>query len=381
TKETPQPDTNEGRFTFSCTSNAVLRTDYICVVYLPDVQTRPRMRIWNSSFSDSIEVRGVSSLNEVLDHVRNDYHVPPSVPLNIALVEDGTIVDDDEYFGTLARNSELVFLSPWEKFNPWLRKLRDAFSRDPQISSMERVVGDFLSQKREAKTKLLNSYVSRLPVNRSLNSREEDPSWFQGLPGRFKSKDQVMKDRARSRMRNYLRETKEYLRNRYSVNEKEVQFSFSIIRELTDMLKERDYHGHYFNREELARDLRLCDSHGSFKCQGPFNSDICSYVDHQINPYDNRESLILFQNWNLDHGIEKSRTILPGMIQAMKSCMTKGFILNTLYFFNLLFTTVNLKLVHTVCHDKTGHKTKQLDSSNFFVGDQKISRSGNGIRA
>ena len=39
---------------------------------------------------------------------------------------------------------------------------------------------------------------------------------------------------------------------------------------------------------------------------------------------------------------------------------------NTAYFYSLLFTRRNLKLVHIVCHDKQEHLAAKCDTKMFF---------------
>ena len=41
--------------------------------------------------------------------------------------------------------------------------------------------------------------------------------------------------------------------------------------------------------------------------------------------------------------------------------------LNLEYFYELLFTRKNLKLVHIVCHDKQEHLHKKCDENNMFI--------------
>jgi hypothetical protein len=40
---------------------------------------------------------------------------------------------------------------------------------------------------------------------------------------------------------------------------------------------------------------------------------------------------------------------------------------NTAYFYGLLFTRENLKLVHIVCHDKQEHHAAKCDKKKYFV--------------
>ena len=41
--------------------------------------------------------------------------------------------------------------------------------------------------------------------------------------------------------------------------------------------------------------------------------------------------------------------------------------LNTDYFYTLLFTRENLKLVHIVCHDKQEHSSKKCIKNKFYL--------------
>ncbi|XP_014209418.1 DNA fragmentation factor subunit beta [Copidosoma floridanum] len=99
----------------------------------------------------------------------------------------------------------------------------------------------------------------------------------------------------------------------------------------------------------------LCDERGEFRCNGVWNRDVCLFTDkHRINPYRSKEELILFSTWNLDHKIERSRTIVPQLLEASRN--DELFEDKVIEFYNNLFTVKNLKLVHIVCHDKGSHK-------------------------
>ena len=64
--------------------------------------------------------------------------------------------------------------------------------------------------------------------------------------------------------------------------------------------------------------------------------------------------------------IEKSRTIFPSMVRAAEEC-PKGSRLNWEYFFQLLFTRVNLKLVHISCHIKGEHGGCECQKRQFYT--------------
>ncbi|XP_063989650.1 DNA fragmentation factor subunit beta [Diachasmimorpha longicaudata] len=99
----------------------------------------------------------------------------------------------------------------------------------------------------------------------------------------------------------------------------------------------------------------LCDSRGEFRCEGVWSGNGCGYGDrHRINPYRSREELILFSTWNLDHKIERSRTLVP---QLLKHCEEETIPENIVFgLYDNLFTVKNISLVHIVCHDKGSHK-------------------------
>ena len=63
--------------------------------------------------------------------------------------------------------------------------------------------------------------------------------------------------------------------------------------------------------------------------------------------------------------IERSRTIVPALIEAVEKC-PKSKEINVDYFYQLLFTRNNLKLVHIVCHDKQVHCNKKCDTHSIY---------------
>lgn len=74
--------------------------------------------------------------------------------------------------------------------------------------------------------------------------------------------------------------------------------------------------------------------------------------------------------------IEKKRTVVPALIEALENHKSTEINLN--YFYQLLFTRENLKLVHIVCHKKGAHNllcdTKKMfrKSSNTKKGTQEV---------
>lgn len=51
--------------------------------------------------------------------------------------------------------------------------------------------------------------------------------------------------------------------------------------------------------------------------------------------------------------IEKGRTVIPALIEVLHNHKCTN--VNLDYFYRLLFTRENLKLVHIVCHNKGAH--------------------------
>lgn len=69
--------------------------------------------------------------------------------------------------------------------------------------------------------------------------------------------------------------------------------------------------------------------------------------------------------------MERSRTVIPALFEASRMASTSGCSINVNYFYNLLFTTVNLKLVHIVCHDKGQHDSAKCDLK-FYLENKQV---------
>ncbi len=54
-------------------------------------------------------------------------------------------------------------------------------------------------------------------------------------------------------------------------------------------------------------------------------------------------------------------------MDAAQKVPPTGSRLNWLYFYSLLFTRHNLKLVHPVCHDKGEHTDMKCDPKKVFI--------------
>jgi DNA fragmentation factor beta subunit len=68
--------------------------------------------------------------------------------------------------------------------------------------------------------------------------------------------------------------------------------------------------------------------------------------------------------------VEKSREILPTLGEVVKKCPKQSEV-NWHYFYDLLFTKKNLKLVHIACHVKGIHAGKKCDKKQFYKAKKK----------
>ncbi|XP_046759052.1 DNA fragmentation factor subunit beta isoform X4 [Gallus gallus] len=236
----------------------------------------------------------------------------PLAGSRLCLYEDGTELSE-AFFRTLPPQTELVLLRPGESWPGCCgdveRFLAALCSRtDAVVEAARRLLEDERAPRRQ---RLLADLIHNLSGDSAAERRDEDGKWFEA-------------------------------RDAYK----------RILDLMSDKLKSVKYNGSYFDRTEEEAAMRLCTKEGWFSCQGPFDRDDCP-CKHSINPYTNRESRILFSTWNLDHIIEKKRSVVPELAEAVKT--RDGREVNWEYFYQLLFTMNNLKLVHIACHKKTNH--------------------------
>ncbi|XP_044308298.1 DNA fragmentation factor subunit beta isoform X2 [Varanus komodoensis] len=267
----------------------------------------------------------------------------------LCLYEDGTEVTED-YFQKIPENSELVLLAPGEDWHGYVSEIQrflHAFSTQAD-AVIQAARGLLSSEEAPGRQKLLADLIQNLSENISAETRDEDESWFEGVESRFKTKSSYMRYSCESRIRAYVQEVSSYA----SAIHPPVQAKFKqIVQTMLEKLKLERYNGCYFDRSE-SKKVCLCTPEGWFSCQGPFDAAGCQ-GRHSINPYGNKESRILFSTWNLDHIIEKKRMVLPTLAKAIEGC--EGREVDWEYFYRLLFTVENLKLVHVACHKKGTH--------------------------
>lgn len=240
---------------------------------------------------------------------------------------------------------------------------------------------------------------------------EDHPEWFDGVDGKKSQKEEVMRMKSRDRIKGYFYKTKDELCKSliYRSNAKGRKIIDDLLSDFFLFLNGVDYFECLFDRSHANKFIpnvndetdakaivkrrrinaetkikikesslfddyvvSLCNDQGFFDCHGVWNSDKCSYK-HRINPYASKESLILFQIFNLDHQIEISRSIFPSILKNVeKLCDDKEIMcekhkktcneLSILTYFQEIFTINNLKLVHIICHDKGTHEIESNGS-------------------
>ncbi|XP_061041060.1 DNA fragmentation factor subunit beta isoform X2 [Eubalaena glacialis] len=287
-------------------------------------------------------------------------HLQLPVPgSSLCLYEDGTELTGD-YFWSVPDDSELVLLTAgqtWQGYASDISRFLSVF-QEPHTELIQAARQLLSDERAPLRQKLLADLLGTVSENIAAETRAEDAPWFEGLESRFRNKSGYLRYSCESRIRSYLREVtsgaslvvmearEEYLR---------------VVGAMCQKLQAARYNSSYFDRGAKAS-RRLCTPEGWFSCQGPFDVDDCA-SRHSINPYSNRESRVLFSTWNLDHVIEKKRTVVPTLAAAIHDA--EGREVDWEYFYRLLFTSENLKLVHIACHKKTTHRL-HCDPSRIY---------------
>ncbi|KAM4703139.1 DNA fragmentation factor subunit beta [Rhinophrynus dorsalis] len=290
------------------------------------------------------------TLKDLLKKGCEKFQLPLS-STRVCLYEDGTELNNDEYLKTLPDNTVLVFLTAEQTWHGYITDIGHFLNELYKIKTniVETAQKMLLGENAPEKQKMLADFIHNLKGNIVAETRDEDEQWFEGIESRFKDKSSYMRFSCASRVRSYVKE----VQNHSDTVGPEARDEYKIITNtMCSALKAANYNGCYFDRTEQEAN-RLCNQDGWFKCQGAFDIDACAST-HSINPYSNRESRIVFSTWNLDHRVEKKRTIIPRLEQAIRERKENQDI-NWEYFFNMLFTRENLKLVHIACHKKSAH--------------------------
>ncbi|XP_033642592.1 DNA fragmentation factor subunit beta-like [Asterias rubens] len=306
-----------------------------------------------------------STLNEVIDKGCTKLKIQ-KLGAQVYLELDGTLVEDEDYFHLLVPDTVLVLC---ERGKTWkcdpislpvlIQQILDRLSR----TNYQKEVDHILSTSPSEIKRLLVEFTTSQKGNINAEDRNEDPAWFGGMDQRYKTKSQVMFDKAKDRVRGYFTKTKDTLKlSKENFSQASLVHYELVLKELRDTLKANKYHGFYFERNCKHED-RLCDENGWFQCEGRYNLDECSDA-HLINPYSTKDNLTFFSSWNLDHVIEKQREVIPRLGDAIQNCPINKQV-NVKYFYELLFTRQNLKLVDIRCHDKGIHHGRVAKSKLY----------------
>ncbi|XP_046280437.1 DNA fragmentation factor subunit beta isoform X2 [Marmota monax] len=329
----------------------------------------------------------------------------------LCLYEDGTEVTED-YFPGLPDDAELVLLTEGQTWQGYVSDISRFLSmfHEAQAGVIEAARQLLSGERAPLRQKLLADLLHTVSQNIEAETRAQDPPWFEGLESRFRNKSGYLRYSCESRIRSYLREVSSCSRVLGAEAREEY---LRILGAMCQRLRSAQYNGSYFDRGAEAGS-RLCTREGWFSCQGPFDLDSCA-SKHSINPYSNRESRVLFSTWNLDHihpglsvvlkqfhaaacllfpnrvgcvhldsahvtpargwmtgdRIEKKRTIVPTLAEAIQE--QGGREVDWEYFYSLLFTSENLKLVHIACHKKTTHKL-ECDPGRIYRSQKRPKR-------
>ncbi|XP_072035374.1 DNA fragmentation factor subunit beta-like [Amphiura filiformis] len=272
---------------------------------------------------------------------------------SVCLESDGTEIDED-YFQTLPPNEVLVLVTAgnsWQGVDVLQSHISSALGMF-KAGNLNEQIQDFFEQENASELyRLMMEFANSQRSKPEAETKNDHPDWFQDIEPRFKTKSDVMQERAKSRIRSYYAKTKEILFEDLKTEAKR-KAAVMVLDYFQAQLREDQYKGVYFVRTASKKE-RLCNEDGWFPCQGAYDESKC--VDHHvINPYGTKEHMVLFSTWNLDHVIEKSREVIPTLSTAIQRC-PKGKEINWPYFYELLFTKKNLKLVDIRCHKKGKH--------------------------
>uniref|UniRef100_G1R9M5 DNA fragmentation factor subunit beta n=1 Tax=Nomascus leucogenys TaxID=61853 RepID=G1R9M5_NOMLE len=139
-----------------------------------------------------------------------------------------------------------------------------------------------------------------------------------------------------------------------------------VLGSMCQKLRSVQYNGSYFDRGAKGGG-RLCTPEGWFSCEVSYCPSL-----HAHHPCEFTLSRVLADTWcHCTFLIEKKRTIIPTLVEAIKE--QDGREVDWEYFYGLLFTSENLKLVHIVCHKKTTHKLN-CDPSRIYKPQTRLKR-------
>uniref|UniRef100_A0A146LJ53 DNAation factor subunit beta n=1 Tax=Lygus hesperus TaxID=30085 RepID=A0A146LJ53_LYGHE len=315
-------------------------------------------KVTNASRTKTVGIASFS-LADLIGKACKKFQVPPS---DVSLyLGDGTLVDSEEYFATIPAQTVLSLVKKGDKFLTGADVIYNALKLlNVEFLKTGELAQDFLQDDIKEKIRVLSEAVN-------LKDKEEPfEDWLKGVETSCKNKESFMESRCRDRIKSYLYKATADIKAspRYRTHSRELN---RLVLDLKTLLTKNSYQGVYFNRNRSTE--ALCDSSGLFKCQGAWSKSLCNHcggTGHTINPYLSRETRIVFSTWNLDHRIERSRTIVPKVLETVE-LLKDGLTLNVRRIYDLLFTTCNLKLVHIVCHDKGAHTTAVCETKELLL--------------
>ncbi|XP_076358932.1 DNA fragmentation factor subunit beta-like [Tachypleus tridentatus] len=279
------------------------------------------------------------------------------------VLQDGTEVSDDDFLQTRSNYTCLTVLTEGELHTYLPQRVKEALDTIATVITKNKrifIEADEFVEEKVHLLQQLQKIIEKIIVpdeEKFADLRKEHVEWFEGLDERYISKKEYMKGNAEHRIRSYYYKTKVELQRR---NLPEMLL-IDLLIDLKNLLKRDNYNGHLFVRGELKA---LCTEEGTFSCQGRYNASKCDKA-HTLNPYLSSEHRKLFSTWNLDHRIERSRTIIPAVVNAIRDLPVKS-VINSDYFYSLLFTSANLELVHIACHDKSKHDGFKCDKNMCY---------------
>lgn len=293
-----------------------------------------------------------------------------------------------------------------------------------EILNARDLIKEFISNNQNADVfKALTHVQNEVQKKTAQTLRESDPSWFEGIDSKLVTKEEVMRRKSQDRIKGYFYKTTDELTKSsiYRTNMKGRQIIDDLLSDFFLFLNGVDYFSCLFDRSHEVKfvsgklkdeidaksfikpvkpkrrridpetkakigesnlfrkfQVSLCNDLGAFECHGIWNETNCSY-NHKINPYATRESVVLFQIFNLDHQIEISRSIFPSILKRTEELIDgnnctihkkKSVNISVLTYFHEIFTVSNLKLVHIVCHDKGSHE--ELKSKGRILCDKCV---------
>ncbi|KAK7094135.1 DNA fragmentation factor subunit beta-like [Littorina saxatilis] len=306
------------------------------------------------------------SLQDLVTKGRDKLHIPEDEEVTVVIEDDGTVVDSESFFKKLPSQTVFIFLIEgeiWKGAGDLIFEALNNLHGTARRSELADQIRDLMvDENAPEKISVMSQYLDMLEMDIESEERYENEDWFDGLSKKYKTKSEVMRNSAQQRIRSYYVTAKEQIQKEADPATKSLLLD--LLEEIHTALKSNDFHGSYFDRNAAAKQ-RLCDKKGWFKCEGPFDRDTCDKL-HTINPYASRGYRQLFGLWNLDHVIEKSREVIPTLLEAARK-KPKYANMNWKEAYRLLFTRENLKLVQIGCHKKASRTDKRCDVADFLL--------------